>query len=160
MGGYGEGKPDIHARRETFNRRVQETFYLGKGDDLVKFLGNLASRHPKDRTIQKDIFASGEFGVKACPDLQETPDAPAQSDPSLGRLGDATEDFQKRALPSPVAADDAQNLALLNLKTHIFECPEFFDFTGSRYGPAARAVDDLAREVAHFVSDDIAQRRV
>src|SRR3954454_491247 len=99
MGGYGEGKPDIHARRVTFNRRVQETFYLGKGDDLVKFLGNLASRHPKDRTIQKDIFASGEFGVKACPDLQETPDAPAQSDPSLGRLGDATEDFQKRALP-------------------------------------------------------------
>ena len=70
MSGHSEGKPGIHAGRVVFDGRFQKRFHPGKVDDLVEFLGDLAPRHPKDRTIQEDVFAPREFWVKTGSDLQ------------------------------------------------------------------------------------------
>jgi hypothetical protein len=70
-----------------------------------------------------------------------------QLDPPCGRLGDATEDFEKRAFAGPVATDDAQNLASPDLEVHILKRPEFFEFTVSRRIPAPGDGDPFARYV-------------
>ncbi len=50
---------------------------------------------------------------------------------AVGRLGDAGEDLEQRALPCPVAADDADHFSALDLERDVFQCPDlgFFDAT-------------------------------
>src|SRR5215469_1776687 len=155
-----EGKPDIHARGVAFDRSVQKPFHLSKGDDLVELLRDFASRHPKDGAVQKDVFTAGQFGMEPSSNLQQAADSSAQPGPPLGRLSDATEYLQERALPGPIAADDADDLAFLDLETYILERPEFLDFAALRHVMAVRNLDRLAREIQQPVSDDVAERRV
>jgi hypothetical protein len=97
--------------------------------------------------------------MKPRSDLQQAADASAQPDPALGRFGDAAEDLEKRAFAGPVPADDAQNLALLDLEIHILKGPEFFDLTALRHA-AAGDVDRTDSEIAQFTYHDITQRRI
>ena len=55
------------------------------------------------------------------------------SAPSGRRLGDARQDLEQRALAGAVAADDADDLALLDLERHVLQRPE-------ASGPAGRGV--------------------
>ena len=48
----------------------------------------------------------------------------AQLDPAGGGLGDAREDLQQRGFAGAVAADDADDIALVNRKVHVAQCPE------------------------------------
>ena len=45
---------------------------------------------------------------------------------ALGRLGDAREDLEQRALAGAVAADDADDLAALDFEGDVTEGPEIF----------------------------------
>ena len=51
-------------------------------------------------------------GWKPVPTSSRLDDPAADHGPAGGRLGDAAEDFQQRALAGAVAADDADDLAL------------------------------------------------
>jgi len=51
---------------------------------------------------------------------------PFDADPAFGRFGDAAEDFEQRTLAGPVAADDAEGFALLDLEGNIAQGPEVF----------------------------------
>ncbi len=97
---------------------------------------------------------------KSGADLEQAADAPAQQYAPLGRLGDAAEDLQKRALAGPIAADDADDLPSLDLEIHISERPELLDFIALQDLPAARHVEALACDVADFAADHVAQCEV
>ena len=109
----GEGEAHIHAGGIALDRRVEELLDLGKGDDLVEFPADLGAAHAEDRAVEIDVLAAGQFGMKAGADFQQARDAAAQGDAPGGRLGDAAEDLEQRALAGAVAADDAEDLALL-----------------------------------------------
>src|SRR5690242_21565815 len=65
MRGHSECEPDLHARGEALYRSIQKLLHSGKGDNLVKLLRDLASCHPKDRAVQKDVFAAGQLRMQA-----------------------------------------------------------------------------------------------
>src|SRR5437868_3279803 len=121
MGGHREGEPYIHPRGIAFDGRVEKLLDLGKSDDLVELLRDLAPVHAEDRAVQKNVLASGELRVKAGPDFEKARHTPVEHDSSLGRLGDPAENLQQCALAGAIVAYDAENLAPLNLKAHIAE---------------------------------------
>ena len=55
-------------------------------------------------------------GWKPVPTSSRLATRPLIIDAALGRLGDAREDLQERALAGAVAADDAEHLALPDLE--------------------------------------------
>ncbi len=71
------------------HRRVDELLHLGKGDDLVELGLDLGSPHAEDRTVQEDVLAPRELGMKAGAHVEQRPDATEQLRPALGGLGDA-----------------------------------------------------------------------
>ena len=65
--------------------------------------------------------------MKAGADLEQACDTSPELHPPPGRLGDAAEDFEERALAGAVAADDAQYLPALDLEADILQGPELLD---------------------------------
>ena len=63
------------------------------------------------------------------------------------RLGDAAQDLEQRALAGTVAADDADDLALLDLEAHILERPELLDLVALNDLAPAQHVGGLARKI-------------
>ena len=76
--------------------------------------------------------------MKARAHFQQRPDAPVHIGVALGRLGDARENLQQRALARAVAPDDAHDLAVLDLERHVLQRPDFFLQPGSAVGLAAQ----------------------
>ena len=65
-------------------------------------------------------------------------------DAPRGRLGDAAQDLEQRALAGAVAADDADDLALLHLEAHILQRPDAFS-SGCLAAEAPEAAEGAAR---------------
>src|SRR5919201_588618 len=61
VGGDGERQSDIHAARIVLDWGIDEPLDLGKGDDVVESSCDLAPPHAEDGTVEKDVFATGEF---------------------------------------------------------------------------------------------------
>ena len=96
MSRNGEGQPDVHARRITLHRRVQEFLDLGEGDDLVKLAIDLGLSHSQHGAVQVDVLPPGELGMEPRADFEQRSDPPAQPSDPLGRLDDPAQDFQQR----------------------------------------------------------------
>src|SRR6266849_6202144 len=62
--------------------------------------------------------------MKACADFEQRSDAAVDVGIAFGGFGDAREDLQQRALPSAVAADDADDFAALYFEGNVAQCPE------------------------------------
>ena len=95
MRSHGEGEPHIHAAGIALHRGVQEFLHLGKGDDFIELAFDLGPFHSEDRAVQVNVFAPGQFRVKAGSDLQQAGGAPVHFDAARGRLGDAAEKFEQ-----------------------------------------------------------------
>ena len=124
---HRESQADIHARGVALDRRIEKSLDLGKGDDLVEFPADLGPRHAEDRAVQKDVFAAGQLRMKSGADFEQAGDAALDRDAALGRLGDARQDLQQGRFAGAVAADDAEDLASLDLEADIPERPELLD---------------------------------
>src|SRR5437867_1917583 len=98
--------------------------------------------------------------MKAGAHLQEARDPTAQRHATLGRLGDAAQDFEQRALAGAVATDDADDFALLHLEAYILERPELLDLVALHDLPPADQVGGLARKASRLAYDGVAQRRM
>ena len=81
---------------------------------------DLRPLHAQDGAVQVDVLPPGQLGVEAGAHLQQRAHPPVDLGIPLGRLGDPGEDLQQRALPGPVAPDDPQHLAVLDLERR---CP-------------------------------------
>ena len=84
----------------------------------------ISRAHAQDRAVQVDVLAARQLGVKAGADLEQRAHAAVHLGAALGRLGDARQDLQQRALARAVAADDAQHLALVQLERHVAQRPD------------------------------------
>ena len=95
--------------------------------------------------------------MKPGADFEQARDPAAQRDPARGRLGDARQDLEQRRFAGAVAADDAEDLALLHLEADILQRPEFLDLVALHDLPPARDIGGLARGVAQMPLQHVAQ---
>ncbi len=98
-----------------------------KADDFIEFPPDFGMTHAENRAIQIDVLAAREFRMKTGSDFEKARDTTLDRNAPGARLGDARENFQQGRLACTVAADDAENLATLDVKAHILERPEFLD---------------------------------
>ena len=124
VGRHGEGQPHVHAAGIVLARGVEELVDAGEVDDLVELAGDLPPRHAEDRAVQVDVLTAGQLRMEARPDLQQAPDPPAQLGPARGRASHAAEHFEESRFARPVAADDADHVARLNLEGDVFQGPD------------------------------------
>src|SRR2546426_757336 len=99
MGSNGEGQTHIHTAAVTFDWGIQKLFDLGESDNFIEFPPDFCPLHSQNRAVQKDVFTASKFGMKACPDFQQTRYAATNADATLRRLGNAAEDFQQSRFP-------------------------------------------------------------
>ena len=71
VGGDGEGEADVHAAGVKLHGGIDEFLDFGEGDDFVEFPGDFGAFHAEDRAVEEDVFAAGQFAVKAGADFEE-----------------------------------------------------------------------------------------
>jgi len=124
MRGHREGQAHVHPGRVVLDRRLDEGSDAGEVDDLVELLVDLRLLHAEERPAQIHVFAPRELGVKAGADLEQRRHASPDLRPPFGRVRDAGEDLEQRALARAVQANDPEDLAMGNIERYIPERPE------------------------------------
>ena len=148
----GEAEPRHHAGRKVFHGGVRKVLQFGKLDDLVEPRGHIGAAVAEDRAVEINVLARGKVGVKARAELDEGSDAPVGFHRALGRLQNAGDDFQKRALARAVEPDDAERIALFQRERNIPQRPELLKMQLPAHGldeVLLDAVDLLGAEVEH-----------
>ena len=113
---HGEGEPDHHPRRVVLELEVDEL--SSSANSSTASSRRRASRRlrpiitPLSTTFSRDVSS----GLKPDAELDERRQAARHPDPAgVGRV-DARQDLQQRALAGAVAADDAEELALVDVE--------------------------------------------
>src|SRR5262249_15078766 len=75
-----EGQPNVHPAAVVFDRRIEKFSDLGKVNNLIKLSRNLPASHSHNHAVEKDIFATSQFRMKASADFQETANSSIQFD--------------------------------------------------------------------------------
>ena len=119
-----EREAQEHAGRVVLHRRVDESLDVGERDDFVELARLPGARMPEDGAAQEDVLAAGQLGVKARADLEQRTDTAAHLHPALGRIGDAGEDLEQRALAGAVSADEADDFPGFQIERHVAQRPE------------------------------------
>ena len=111
-----ERQPDIHPGGVKFHRRIDELFDFGEINDRVEVSIDFRLFHSQNRAAQEDVFATSEFGMKTCSDLEQASNAAADSGETGRRLGDARENPQQRAFAGAVVSDQPDGLAMFDFE--------------------------------------------
>src|SRR5262249_37720429 len=91
--------------------------------DGVELAADLGALHAKDRAVEVHVIPPGELGMKAGADLEQRANAAPQFDLAGGRRGDARQELEEGTLSGAVAADDADNLARIDVEADVAQCP-------------------------------------
>src|SRR5262245_13071425 len=119
------------------DRRIEKLLDLSEGDDPVEFLSDFSAAHAEDGAVQVNVFATGEFGVEASSNLEQTRDPALDLNTARARLRNAGKYFQKRRLAGAVATNNAKDFASLDLEVYVSDGPELLDFiTGDKLATA------------------------
>ena len=148
----GKAETRHHAGGIVLHGGVHKVLQFGKLDDLVKPLGHIRAAVAEDRAVEIDVLARGKVGVKARAELDEGSNAPAGLHRALGRLQNAGDDFQKRALAGAVQPDDAERIALFERERYVPQRPELLKMELPAHGLDEiflDAVDLLRAEIEH-----------
>lgn len=129
VGGDGEAEADGHTAAVAFDGGVDITLAAGEVDDFVEFAGNLGLSHAHDGTVHVDILTAGHLGVEAGADLKQGGNAATGLDAASGRGGDTGEELQQRGFAGTILADDANDVALLDLEVDVLQCPDILALT-------------------------------
>ena len=149
-GGRPRRRPaDVHAAGVALHRGVEELLDLGEGDDLVELLRDLraASCRGSRRSGRCSRGRSARGGSRCRPRAGCRRGRAARPAPVVGSVI-RRQDLQQRALAGPVAADDADHLARLDLEGDVLQRPEVLGIvpelrcrgSAGRRGAAASAV--------------------
>ena len=113
---HREGEPDQHARGVVLQLQVGELAQLGEVDHRVEAPAHLLRRQPHHHPVEDDVLAGGQLVVEADAELDERRQAAGDPDrPAVGPV-DARQQLQQGALAGAVAADDPEELALVDLE--------------------------------------------
>ncbi len=122
----GESETDCHAAAVALHGGVEVAFASAEIYDFVELAGDFGAGHAHDGAVHVDVFAAGHFGVEPGAYFEEACDAASCADGAGGGGGHAAEEFEECALTGAVPADDSHDVALLDFKVDVFECPDVF----------------------------------
>src|SRR5262249_18524516 len=111
MRSHAERESHVHPARITFDRRIEKLLYLSEGNDLVELAIDLRLLHTENRTVEINVFTTGELRMETRTDFQQRTDTPVNLGESTRGRGDARENPQQRAFAGAVQTDDADDLA-------------------------------------------------
>ena len=98
--------------------------------------------------------------MKSRANLEQAGHTASKCDPPSRRFGDAAHDLEQCAFARAVAADNSQNLALLDLEADILERLEFLNLVALNDLSAANNVDSFTGNVADLTPNHVAQSRI
>lgn len=122
----GESETDCHAAAVALYGGVEVTFASAKVNDFVELAGDFGAGHAHDGAVHIDVLAAGHLGVESGAHFEEARDAAPCADGAGGGGGHAAEELEEGALAGAVPADDSHDVALLDFKVDVFECPDVF----------------------------------
>ena len=160
MSSNGKSQPHIHAAGIALHWRIQKFLDLGEGDDFIEFPFDLLPGHPKDSPIQKYVLSAGQLRVKARPDFEQARHSSPYAHATFGRLRDPAEDLEQSGFPRTIGTNDADHLATADLKTHVPNCPNFFQVGAWNDGPTLQQVSRLVPNAPGVTREHITEGHV
>ena len=149
-GCYGEAKTDSHTRGLTLHRGVDIPFAAAEVNDLIELGLDLGAAHAQDSSVHEDILPSRHLAMEACADFQQGAYTAVGTDCAGGRASDAAQEFQEGRFAGAVLADDADDVALLDLEVDVAERP---DILGVAFGGTVVGLADL--KVRVLLAEDV-----
>jgi hypothetical protein len=119
-----EAEPHVHPGRIGLDGRVDEVRELGEVDDFVEALLDLSAGESQHDAVDEDVLAPGNLWMKPRAEFDECRNPAVDPNGAAGRLGDARDDLEGRALAGSVPADDTERLALQHGTRHVLEREE------------------------------------
>lgn len=80
---------------------------------------------PEDGAVEVDVLPRSEVWVEACADFDEGRDAAPDFDAAARRVQDARDDFEQGGFPGAVEADEAEDVAFLDVEADVIEGGKF-----------------------------------
>ena len=150
-----KGQPREHAGGIGAHRQRQEIAELGEFRDIVELGRNLAPAHAHHAAAQINVLDAGRFRVHPGGGVEQRADVPLDGDCAAVRLIDAGEHTQERRLARTVMADQADAVAIVDLKVEAIDGAHGDDIVGTRHDAAASRVgQDLVLERAGADAED------
>ena len=113
-----------HARREIFERHINKVLQLGKLDNAIKISVDELLGIAEQGAVQIDVLAGGQLEVKAGTKLNQRRDVTVHLNAALARLKHASDNLEHRGFAGAVGADQAHDLATVNIKRDMLERPK------------------------------------
>ena len=150
VGGHGESEAHEHARRVVLDRCVDELFESGEVDDVVEPSLDVLLRESENGAVQKHVLASGEFGMEAGAELEESRQASGDGDASFVGNQNSGQTLEERALSRTVRSDHPEGGSLRHVERHTFQRPE-----GLVAGAATAQDRGLQRLIAFVIEAEV-----
>src|SRR6266487_1154149 len=120
---YCKRETHIHTAGIALHWCVHVAFNSGEIHNLIELFPYLGLGHPQNRAVEKNVFASRQFRVKARAHLQQTGDASLHPRFPACRRGHTRENFQQSAFARAVPANDPENFPVLYFKGNSAQRP-------------------------------------
>ena len=122
----GKAEPHVHAGRVVLDWDVHEVLEPRVRGDAVVDGEGFGPRQSVNRRVQEDVFRPVSSGWKPVPSsiMLAICSAPPDQQMPTGRLVNAGDQLEKRALPRAVSADEGERLSLVDAKRHAAQRPE------------------------------------
>ena len=124
VGCDGKAEADGHTRAVTLYWGVNISLTTREINDLIELATSLLTSHTHDGTVHEDVFPASHLGMKSCTYLEEGGDAPTDAYLTRAWTGDSGEELKEGGLACTVLADDADDVALLNLEVDVLQSPD------------------------------------
>src|SRR5918995_4398110 len=120
----GEAQATTHPTRVGLDRLVHELPDVRESLDVVEALHHLVVLYAKDQAAEHGVLAPRKERVEPRPDTEDRRQPAPDLDLSRRRPQNARDYTEKRTLPCPVAANDAQGGAWLHVQVDVLQRPE------------------------------------
>ena len=147
---HRKSQSDRHTRAIALNRGVDIPFAAAEVNDLIELGLDLCAAHAQDSSVHEDILPTGHLAMEAGADFQQGADTAVGTDSTSGGACDAGEELEKCRLTGTVLADDADDVALLDLEVDVAEGPDVF---GGAFGGTIVGLADL--EIRVLLAEDV-----
>src|SRR5262245_54234940 len=114
-------KAHVHAGRVRLHRRVDKFVELGKPDNVVEAIGDLATTQAEHQSVDVYILATGDFRMKSGAQLDERRHAPLNAYAPRRWFAYPGNQLEHRALAGAVSPDDAECRALWHVEGNALE---------------------------------------
>ena len=126
-----EGEAHVHAGGVVLQLQVHKRLQLRERDDLIQPLERLAARQAEHDRVDDCVVTRGQIGIEPDAEFDERRQPTVDFNLAGVDAVDAGQALQQRALATPVATDDAEELPRRDLHAHVLDRAELVEAAGA-----------------------------